>query len=209
MSKKVIVTIARQYGSGGREIGERIAQILGVPLIDKELIKDAASKGELNEDIIKSADESAANSLLYTLAMGSNVLGTTIHFGYKMPINDKLFILQSDAIKDYASKGSCVIRGRCADYVLRDEPNLFRIFIYGDLDHRKERVAERHPEIKSSQIIDVINKTDKRRSTYYNFYTGKKWGKYDNYDMAVNSSTFGIEETARIIAAAVQKLIDD
>lgn len=209
MSKKVVVTIARQYGSGGREIGERIAEILGIPLIDKELVKDAASKGELNEDIIKSADESAANSLLYTLAMGSNVLGTTIHFGYKMPINDKLFILQSDAIKEYAAKGSCVIIGRCADYVLRDEPNLFRIFIYGDLDHRKERVAERHPEIKNSQIIDVINKTDKRRSSYYNFYTGKKWGKYDNYDMAVNSSTFGIEETAKIIAAAVKKFIDD
>lgn len=208
MSKKVVVTIARQYGSGGREIGERIAEILGIPLIDKELIKDAASKGNLNEEIIKSADESAANSLLYTLAMGSNVLGTTIHFGYKMPINDKLFILQSDAIKEYAKEGSCVIIGRCADYVLRDEPNLFRIFIYGDLDHRKERVAMRHPEIKNTQIIDIINKTDKRRSSYYNFYTGKKWGKYDNYDMAVNSSTFGIEETAKIIAAAVQKLID-
>ena len=209
MSKKVVVTIARQYGSGGREIGEKVAEILGGPLIDKELIKDAAANGQLNEDVIKSADESAANSLLYTLAMGSNVLGTTIHFGYKMPINDKLFILQSDAIKEYAAKGSCVIIGRCADYVLRDEPNLFRIFIYGDLDHRKERVALRHPEIKSSQIIDVINKTDKRRSSYYNFYTGKKWGKYDNYDIAVNSSTFGIDETARIIAAAVQKLIDD
>ena len=209
MSKKVVVTIARQYGSGGREIGERVAEMLGFPLIDKELIKDAASKSELNEDIIKNADESAANSLLYTLAMGSNVLGTTIHFGYKMPINDKLFILQSDAIKEYAANGSCVIIGRCADYVLRDEPNLFRIFIYGDLDHRKERVAARHPEIKNTQIIDVINKTDKRRSSYYNFYTGRKWGKYDNYDMAVNSSTFGIEETARIIAAAVQKLVDD
>ena len=209
MSKKVVVTIARQYGSGGREIGERVAEMLGFPLIDKELIKDAASKSELNEDIIKNADESAANSLLYTLAMGSNVLGATMHFGYKMPINDKLFILQSDAIKEYAANGSCVIIGRCADYVLRDEPNLFRIFIYGDLDHRKERVAARHPEIKNTQIIDVINKTDKRRSSYYNFYTGRKWGKYDNYDMAVNSSTFGIEETARIIAAAVQKLIDD
>ena len=106
MSKKIIITIARQFGSGGREIGERIAAALGFPLIDKELIKDAASKGELNEEIIRSADESAANSLLYTLAMGSNVLGTTIHFGYKMPINDKLFILQSEAIKEYAAKGT-------------------------------------------------------------------------------------------------------
>jgi cytidylate kinase len=209
MSKKVIVTIARQFGSGGREIGERIAKILDIPLIDKELIKDAAAKGDLNEDIIRSADESAANSLLYTLAMGSNLLGTSIHFGYKMPLNDKLFILQSEAIKEYAKSGSCVIIGRCADYVLREEENLFRIFVYGDLDHRQERVKQRHPELKSSQVIDVINKTDKRRSSYYNFYTGNKWGKYENYDMAINSSTFGIEETARIIAAAVQKLIDD
>jgi len=209
MSKKIIITIARQFGSGGREIGEKIAAILGIPLIDKELIKDAAAKGELNEDIIRSADESAANSLLYTLAMGSNVLGTTLHFGYKMPINDKLFILQSEAIKNYASQGSCVIIGRCADYVLREEPSLFRIFIYGDLDHRQERVKMRHPEIKPTQVIDVINKTDKRRASYYNFYTGNKWGKYDNYDMAINSSTFGIDETAELIAASVKKLIED
>jgi len=209
MSKKILITIARQFGSGGREIGELVAKILGIPLIDKELIKDAAASGELSEEIIKSSDESAANSLLYTLAMGSNVLGTTIHFGYKMPINDKLFILQSEAIKNYAANGSCVIIGRCADYVLRDEPSLFRIFIYGDLDHRQERVKERHPELKSSQVIDVINKTDKRRASYYNFYTGNKWGKYDNYDMAINSSTFGIEETAELIAASVKKLIED
>lgn len=209
MAKKIIVTIARQFGSGGREIGERIAKALGVPLIDKELIKDAASKSELSEEIIKSADESATNSLLYTLAMGSNMLGTTINFGYKMPINDKLFILQSEAIRNYAAEGSCVIIGRCADYVLREEPNLFRIFIYGDLDHRQARVKERHPELKESKIIDVISKTDKRRSSYYNFYTGNKWGKYDNYDMAINSSTFGVEETAKIITAAVEKLIED
>ena len=209
MSKKIIITIARQFGSGGREIGEHISEILGIPLVDKELVKDAASKGELNEEIIRTSEETATNSLLYTLAMGSNVLGTTMHFGYKMPINDRLFILQSEAIKEYAAKGSCVIIGRCADYVLREEPSLFRIFVYGDLDHRAARVRERHPEIKSSQVIDVINKTDKRRASYYNFYTGNKWGKYDNYDMAINSSTFGVLETAKIIAAAVEELIKD
>jgi cytidylate kinase len=156
---------------------------------------------------LHTADESAANSLLYTLAMGSNMLGATMHFGYKMPINDKLFILQSDIIKNYASQGSCVIIGRCADYVLRDNPNLFRIFIYGDLDHRQERIRQRHPEIKSSQIVDTITKTDKRRASYYNFYTGNKWGKFDNYDMAINSSTFGVEETANMITAAIKKLV--
>lgn len=209
MAKKVIITIARQYGSGGREIGERVAELLGIPLYDKELITDAAAKGTLNEDVIRSADESAANSLLYTLAMGSNVLGGAMSFGYKMPLNDKLFILQSEVIKEYAENGSCVIIGRCSDYVLRNEKNVLRLFIYGDLDHRKERVAERHPEIKSTQIVDVISKTDKRRASYYNFYTGNKWGKYDNYDMAVNSSTLGIEGTANIIAASARKLMED
>ena len=209
MAKKLIITIARQYGSGGREIGERVAELLGVPLYDKEIITDAAAKGSLDEDVIKKVDESAANSLLYTLAMGSNVLGTTMHFGYKMPLNDKLFILQSEVIKEYAKEGSCVVIGRCADYVLRDEENVLRLFIYGDLDHRQARVAKRHPEIKSSQIIDVINKTDKRRSSYYNFYTGNKWGKYDNYDMAINSSTLGIEHTAQVIYASALKLMEE
>ena len=203
MSKKIIITIARQFGSGGREIGELIAQSLGIPIYDKELITDAAAKSDLNVDALRTSDESVANSLLYTLAMGSNVLGATMHF------NDKLFILQSEIIREYAAKGSCVIIGRCADYVLRDEPSLFRIFIYGDLDHRADRIAKRHPEIKSSQVIDSINKTDKRRASYYNFYTGNKWGKFDNYDMAINSSTFGVGETAKIITAAISKLIED
>ena len=209
MAKKIIITIARQYGSGGREIGEKVAELLNIPLFDKQLITDAASKGNLSEEIIKRTDETAANSLLYTLAMGSNVVGTTMHFGYKMPINDKLFVLQAEVIKEYANEGSCLIIGRCADYVLRDEENVFRIFIYGDLDHRKARVAERHPEIKSSQIVDVINKTDRRRASYYNFYTGNKWGKYDNYDMAINSSTLGILGTAKIIARCAEKLMQD
>lgn len=209
MAKNIIITIARQYGSGGREIGEKVAEILGIPIFDKQLITDAASKGNLNEEVIKRTDETAANSLLYTLAMGSNTVGTTMHFGYKMPINDKLFILQSEVIKEYAKAGSCVIIGRCSDYVLRDEENVFRLFIYGDLEHRKARVAARHPEIKSSQIMDVINKTDRRRASYYNFYTGNKWGKYDNYDMAINSSTLGIQGTSELIARCAEKLMND
>lgn len=207
MAKKIIITIARQYGSGGREIGERVAAALNIPLYDKLLITEVASKGNLNEEVIKKADESAANSLLYTLAMGSNTLGAAMHFGYKMPLSDKLFILQSDVIREYAKSGSGVYIGRCADYVLRDEPNVLRLFIYADLDHRQARILKRHPELKSSQAIDEINKTDKRRSTYYNFYTGNKWGKYDNYDMAINSSTLGIEGTAELICEFAKKMM--
>ena len=209
MAKKIVITIARQYGSGGREIGERVAKLLGIPFYDKEIIKDAAEAGELDEGIIKEVEETAANSLLYTLAMGSNILGATAHFGYKMPLNDKLFILQSEAIRKYADEGSCVIIGRCSDYVLRDLKGIFRIFIYGDIEHRRERIIQRHPEIKESSVVDVINKTDKRRMSYYNFYTGGKWGKYDNYDMAINSSTLGIEGAAQLIAASAERLMNE
>ena len=206
MENKIIITIARQYGSGGREIGERVAKALGIPVYDKMLITEAAQRGDLNVEVISKADESCANSLLYTLAMGSNTLGGAMHFGYKMPLNDKLFILQSEVIRDYAENGSGVFIGRCADYVLREQPNILRVFVYGDLEHRQQRVAQRHPELKSSQIIDEINKTDKRRSTYYNFYTGNKWGKFDNYDLAINSSTLGIEGTAELICEFAKKL---
>ena len=205
-----IITISRQHGSGGREIGERLAELLGIPIYDKEIIQKAAANGDIDERAASRVDEVAANSLLYTLAMGSNSFGATAHFGYKMPLNDKLFVLQSDVIRELA-KGdeSCIIIGRCADYILRENDGLFRIFVYGDLEHRQKRVAERHPEIKSSQIIDVINKTDKRRSSYYNFYTGNKWGKYDNYDIAVNSSTLGIEGTAKLLADAISSLMEN
>ena len=209
MPKKIIITIARQYGSGGREIGEKISQALNIPMYDKEIITDAASKGDMSPEILKTADESAANSLLYTLAMGSNIAGATMHFGYKMPINDKLFILQSELIKEYADKSSCVIIGRCADYVLRDRKDVLRIFVYGDLESRKGRISERYPDIKSSQIVDTINKTDKRRSSYYNFYTGNKWGKFDNYDMAINSSTLGIDGAVDVIVSAAKRLIGE
>lgn len=206
MSKKIIITIARQYGSGGREIGEIVSKKLNIPIYDKLLITEVAAKGDFNEDVLKQADESAANSLLYTLAVGSNTLGAAMTFGYKMPLNDKLFLLQSDVIRDYAQKGSGIFIGRCADYVLRDEPGVLRLFIYSDLEHRRNRVIKRHPELKQSQIMDTINKVDKRRSTYYNFYTGNKWGHFDNYDMAINSSTLGIEGTAELICRFAEEI---
>ena len=201
MPKKLIITIARQYGSGGREIGEKVAAALGIPLYDKEIIKDAAAQGDLHVDVIKKSEETAANSLLYTLAMGSNVFGASMAFGYKMPLNDKLFILQSDIIKGYAKEGSCVVIGRCADYVLRDESNILRIFVFGDLDHRQERVME-------GQVVDIISKTDKRRASYYNFYTGQKWGKFDNYDLTVNSSTLGIDGIVNSIVDIAKKMME-
>ena len=207
MSDKIVITIARQYGSGGREIGEKVAAALGIKHYDENLITLAAREGNLDETVASRADESAANSLLYTLALGSNFFGSAMNFGYKPPLNDKLFLLQSDVIRRAAEEGSCVIIGRCADYVLRDHPKRLSIFVYGDLPHRKQRVMDRHEGITEAQAIDLINKTDRRRSSYYNFYTGNKWGKYDNYHLAVNSSLLGIDKTAELIADMARLLM--
>ncbi len=208
MSDKIVITIARQYGSGGREIGEKVAEALGIKHYDENLITLAAREGNLDETVASKADESAANSLLYTLALGSNFFGSAMNFGYKPPLNDKLFLLQSDVIRRAAEEGSCVIIGRCADYVLRDHPKRLSVFVYGDLANRKQRVMERHEGITEAQAIDLINKTDRRRSSYYNFYTGNKWGKYDNYHLAVNSSLLGIDKTAEMIANAARLLME-
>ena len=113
-----------------------------------------------------------------------------------------------EIIREIAEKESAIIIGRCGDYVLRNNPNRLSVFIYADLEIRKKRVEERHPELKSSEILDVINKTDRRRTSYYNFYTGGKWGKYDNYHLALDSGKLGIDTCAKIIADAAQLLMN-
>ena len=197
--QKIVITIARQYGSGGREIGERVAELLGIAKYDKEFVTLTAQEDEtLSEEALHQVDERATNSLLYTLAMGSNIFGLSQH-AHALPLNDRLFAKQSALIHRLADEHSCVMIGRCADYVLRDAPHRLSVFIYADIESRKKRVASRH-DISENAAIDVINKTDRRRASYYNFYTGGKWGKYDNYHIAIDSSVLGIEGTARLIA---------
>lgn len=204
MDKKVLITIARQCGSGGREIGERVAALLGIPLYDRELIVAAAEAGDLHPEIAERVDEKAANSLLYTLAMGAGLHSTYAGVAH-MPVNDRLFMHQSDCIRARAAEGSGVFVGRCADYVLREDPDRFSVFIYAPIEVRRERVMAREGLAKESAALDLINKTDRRRATYYGFYTGGKWGKYDNYHLAIDSSILGIEGTAALIAEAVKK----
>ncbi len=206
MSKKIAVTIARQYGSGGREIGEKVAELLGIKYIDRELITLAAQKSGFHTDVIDTIDEKATSSLLYTLAMGSNVFGTP-HTAYNVdvPINDKLFIVQSDIIKSLADEGSCVFIGRCADYVLSEYKNRISIFLYGDMECRVKRIMERHEGITEEEAMKLIAKTDKRRMNYYNFYTGGRWGNFSNYHLSLNTSVLGIDGSARIIAEFIKQ----
>ena len=207
MGNNLVITIARQYGSGGREIGERVSEILGYKHYDKELITMAANAGGLDADVLQTADEKPASSLLYTLAMGSNYFGSAMTFGYKPPLNDQLFVLQSNVIRHVAEEGPCVIIGRCADYVLRDHKPLLRVFILGDMQHRQARVVARHEGVSESDAVTLINKTDKRRASYYRFYTGERWGVADRYDLCINSSLTGIEGAANLIVDAARLLL--
>ncbi|MBE6655875.1 MAG: cytidylate kinase-like family protein [Ruminococcaceae bacterium] len=206
--KKTIITIARQYGSGGREIGERVGELLGIPKYDKEFVTMAAEKeNSLDPHALEKVDERATSSLLYTLAMGSNMFHSP-HISPALPLNDRLFAIQCSIIRSLAEEQSCIMIGRCADYVLRENPDRLSVFIYADLDARKKRVAARH-DVKESEALDIINKTDRRRASYYNFYTGNKWGKYDNYHIAINSAVLGIEGTAQLIADMAKRRAEE
>ena len=194
---KIIITIGRQYGSGGKEIGEKIAKELGIPFYDKELLTAAAKKSGICEEMFESHDEKPTSSFLYSLGVGSYASGQT-------PMNHKLFLAQFDAIKEIASQGSCVILGRCADYALEDDPDVINVFIHADKETRIKR-AVKYYNVEEGKAEDVINKTDKQRASYYNFYSGKKWGNTGSYDLSVNSGFIGIDNTVKTIIDFVEK----
>ncbi len=203
-----VITIARQYGSGGREVGVRLAEVLGIKAYDRELITMAAQKSGMSSEILHHADEKATNSLLYTLALGSSYYGAA-SIGTDVPINDKLFITQSQIIRDLAAEEPCIIIGRCSDYVLRTNPARFSVFIYAPLEARIKRVLERGAAKTEKEARDLISRTDKRRINYYNYYTGRKWGNPDNYNMMLDSSFLGIEGSARAIADVYNEKRDE
>ena len=198
-----ITTISRQYGSGGHEVGERLAKKLNIPLLDKELIAMAAKQSGLSEEVFERADEKASSSLLYSMVMGNYTFGSRITGINEMPINDKLFILQSDIIKKSAAEGPCVIVGRCGDYILRDYENVFRVFIHANKTARVQRIVSKGL-CEEKKAEDFVAKRDKQRANYYNFYSNKRWDDLSNYHLTIDSSQFEIDQIVDLIIAAVQ-----
>lgn len=192
-----IITIARQFGSGGRELGLALAEKLGIKCYDKELISLAAKESGVDPEIFNNVDEKATNSLLYSLSMGLYSFGSNFTTD-RLPVNDQLYLLQHKVIKKLADEGPCVIVGRCADYVLRDRRDLVRLFIYADMDYRIERAVTKK-EVNRSKAEQAIHKTDKSRANYYNFYSGKKWGQTENYDLCINRTKLSDEQFTRLV----------
>jgi cytidylate kinase len=199
MTKDTIITIGRQYGSGGREIGRQVAKELSIPFYDRELIKIAAEKSGIDHTLLESNEEKPSNSLLYSLVTSAYSAGST-----SMPLNDRIFLAQFDAIKSIAQKGPCVIVGRCADYVLEERGDCVNLFIHAEMEIRAQNVARRRnisPEAARQEILKI----DKKRANYYNYYTNKKWGYGENYDLCFDSGKLGIEGSAALIKAFVEQ----
>lgn len=198
-----VITISRQYGSGGREIGQKLAQEFGVPFYDNELISRAAKESGFAEATFEHAESRATNSLLYSIARGMTSFGGT-EIGYSnLSLDDRVYIAQANVIRKVAAESPCVIVGRCADYILRKMDNVVNIFVWADLPFRVER-AIRIDGMSPSKIEDEILKMDRRRSNYHNFHTGEKWGHAENYHLSINSSAVGIDDAVRVVKAYVE-----
>ncbi len=203
-----IITIGRQYGSGGRELGQMIANRLGFDFYDEELVTMAAEKNKMHEDILKAVDEKATKSLLYTLVTGSD-LRYMHSTQYDMPINDKLFITQSEIIKNLSEKGSCVIVGRCADYVLRDSNhNCIHLFLYADMEDKIKRISKKY-DLSEDKAKDKIKKIEKMRKSYYNYYSSRDWGNTANYDLCLNTAKLGLDKSCDIVCEYVKKAMEE
>ena len=197
MSKNTVITIGRQFGSGGRAIGKLVAEKLGIPFYDKEIIKHIAQESGLSHEILDDYDEKPTNSFLYSLSLGAYTYGNSITGIPEMPMSDKIFVIQSDVIKKLASEGPCVIVGRCAESVLKDELDFLSVCIHTDFDSRIQRVSE-YDKISHDEAAERIRKTDKKRASYHNYYSELKWGAATSYDLCINSK-IGIENAAQLI----------
>ncbi len=192
-----IITIGRQYGSGGRFIASKLADKLGIKFYDNELLAKTAVESGLSNSVIESYDEKKDGFF-------SGLVPST--FSVDLSIGQKVFLSQFEVIKKIADNESAVIVGRCADYVLEDRDNVVSVFITGSMDKRVERAVSFY-NVESKKAESVINKMDKKRASYYNFYSDKKWGSADSYDLCINSD-IGIDETVEIIKQFVSKKLN-
>lgn len=203
MAEKVIICIGREYGSGGREIGEKLSEKLGIPCYDKVLLKQTAIDSGLAQSLFENADEKRTSWLLNGFCSGNPTVDAAMIASMDYLTNDSLFMMQSRTIRKLASEGSCIFIGRCAESVLENFEGVMSVFIHADKDDRIERIMKRQ-NIDRRRAESLMNKIDKRRASYHNYYSEAKWGRSASYDMSISSSRFGIEGAVNMIAEAVK-----
>jgi len=195
MKQPIIISIGRQFGSGGRNIGKALAKELGFDYYDKELITLVAKESGFNPELFESADEKPPRNLFFQWLDG--VFSGGYHYDNYLS-SDALFKMQSDVIRKLAEEKSCVIVGRCSDYVLRDNPNCISIFLYSSMEDRIKRVRGCR-ETKKEEVMEIIKLADKHRASYYNYYSSKTWGEARTYTLSVDVSSLGEPETVNFI----------
>jgi cytidylate kinase len=202
MSIHSVISISRQFGSGGREIGQRIAESFGIPFYDSALISMAAEKSGMSKQVLENLDEKAASRFLYTIPSSIPTLGHASTTVYNMPLSDTLFLTQYEIIKQLANEGPCVIVGRCSDYILKDHPHHLSVFIHAPEEARAKRIAK-YEDIKIEEALSRISKYDKERKKYHDYYAAGTWGNAAFYDLTVDSMRLGIAGTAEMLCYVV------
>lgn len=200
MEKKIIVTIGRQTGSGGRLIAKRLAEELSIPYYDREVLEEAARSSGVSRELFEKHDEKKHPSLLYSFAMNNYGYGVG---GEELPLGTRMYLAQFEAVKSIAVQGSCVLVGRCADYFLRDEKGLVRVFISADYDDRLAHTME-SKSLSEKDARELLRKRDKSRAAYYDYNTDGKWGHASNYDLCLNSTRIGIDGCVEMIKQFVE-----
>lgn len=198
---KMVITIGRQYGSGGRIVGMNLAKELGIHFYDEEILKITSEKSAIGERYFRLTDEKAGNKLLYRIVSGLKPELTSPSLDEDDLVSpDNLFLFQSEVIRKLAEEESCIIAGRCADYILSqgDMENLIRIFVYADMPTRIRRVME-VDKVDTKEALKRIKRIDKERKEYYRYYTGNDWEDWDNYDLPINASRIDLVQTAQLV----------
>lgn len=206
MKGNLIINIGREYGSLGHKVAQRLAERLDVPYYDKELIKRAAKESGVAEEVFKVVEEQQSKSFLFSIAMGVYNYASKVSPAGTVSLSDRLFLIQNDIIKKVASEGSCVIVGRCSNYILRNSGNTcVNIFIHANLEDRVANVMQ-YDKLEKKPALDLITKIDKNRANYYNYYTGEKWGSKDAFELIVNISKLGFNETTELLYNYIQRV---
>lgn len=201
MAEHKIVTIGRQFGSGGHEIGNLLATRLDIPLYDNNLVRMVAEKLDITEETAQAVDETTLNSFLAGYVIAPIEYASSFQSNEQtMPLNEQVYELQSEIIRRLSARGSCVIVGRCADYILRENPNCMNVFICADLEDRIQRIAERY-DMSEKKAAEKIKKIDRERRYYYESHTGYDWGSMEAHQVLLNVSRLGMERTVDILEA--------
>lgn len=201
-----VITIGRQFGSGGRELGRKLAEIFNITYYDKELITEAAKESGIDAEYFEKADEQMPRSLMHAMAASLAMSGGAFGFDNVLA-GENIFKFQSDVIREVADAGSCVIVGRCADYILREDPLCISIFVYASTEDRIARIMRSHGAKTPKEAEEMMRKTDKKRAGYYDFYTDKTWGAATSYDLCIDSSILGVDGTAKVVRDYVNQRI--